>query len=236
MKAEKNVQYQLKLSSRRKTVSIQVKKDGRVAVYAPDWLEMRRIREIITEKQQWIASQQYRMSQLYRKPIHHEYHEGEQFYLLGVPHTLMFDQYTGKRAVVDEQNRLIMMHAETDLKSRKQNMRDLYKYIGKRYIDRRLSVLMDAVSAHHPETVPSDVKFRSMKRRWGSCSHGGVITLSLRLFGAEPGLIDYVIIHELVHLHHFHHQQTFYSLFDSVMPDWRRRKNELERISGELNI
>ena len=236
MKAEKNVQYQLKLSSRRTTVSIQVKKDGSVVVLAPKWLDCRRIEQILAEKQQWIASQQVTMKKLYRPPIHHEYHAGEQFYLLGVPYILKLAKYIGRRAVVNEQHRFIVMDEKTDPKTRKQKVRDIYRRIGERYVEEHLSALTDAVTKCNPGRTPRSVRFRSMKRRWGSCSHAGVITLSLRLFGADPELIDYVIVHELAHLHHFHHQSSFYCLLDAVMPDWRRRRSALERISGDLII
>jgi predicted metal-dependent hydrolase len=71
--------------------------------------------------------------------------------------------------------------------------------------------------------------FRSMPRRWGSLSSRGRISLNPDLIRAPTTCIDYVITHELVHLIHSHHGPAFYELLETLMPDWRRRKERLER-------
>jgi predicted metal-dependent hydrolase len=71
--------------------------------------------------------------------------------------------------------------------------------------------------------------FRSMPRRWGSLSGSGRISLNPDLIRAPITCIDYVITHELVHLIHPHHGPAFYDLLETLMPDWRSRKERLER-------
>jgi predicted metal-dependent hydrolase len=68
-----------------------------------------------------------------------------------------------------------------------------------------------------------------MQRRWGSLSSSGRISLNPDLIRAPTMCIDYVITHELVHLIHPHHGPAFYELLETLMPDWRRRKQRLER-------
>ena len=69
-----------------------------------------------------------------------------------------------------------------------------------------------------------------MPRRWGSWSRRGRISLNPDLIRAPIACIDYVITHELAHLIHPNHGAAFYELLETLMPDWRGRKQRLERI------
>jgi predicted metal-dependent hydrolase len=69
-----------------------------------------------------------------------------------------------------------------------------------------------------------------MPRRWGSFSRTGRILLNPDLIRAPVACIDYVITHEMIHLIHPNHGPDFYDLLETLMPDWRVRKQKLERI------
>ncbi len=87
-----------------------------------------------------------------------------------------------------------------------------------------------------PESLrPRALTIRTMRRRWGSLSASSRLVLNRRLIEAPVDGIDYVITHELCHVAEPHHGSRFYALLDSVMPDWRRRKERLERsVSGRM--
>jgi predicted metal-dependent hydrolase len=72
------------------------------------------------------------------------------------------------------------------------------------------------------------ISIRQMKKRWGSLSHNGLLTLNTDLIRAPKACIDYVITHELCHLKHHNHGPNFYRLLEKMMPDWERRKTQLE--------
>lgn len=57
-----------------------------------------------------------------------------------------------------------------------------------------------------------------------------MITLNLKLIQAPKALIDYVISHELCHLKEHNHSNAYYHLLDRVLPDWRARRDELNRV------
>lgn len=63
------------------------------------------------------------------------------------------------------------------------------------------------------------VKIKPMRRRWGSCDQAGNITLNQFLVTLAPELIDYVLLHELVHTKHQHHQADFWSTMEHHLPD-----------------
>ena len=72
---------------------------------------------------------------------------------------------------------------------------------------------------------------REMRARWGSLSSCGKMTLNMRLIQAPLVSLEYVIVHELCHLVHQNHGQTFMALLASFMPEWKVRKRQLEGIS-----
>lgn len=74
------------------------------------------------------------------------------------------------------------------------------------------------------------LRIRAMKRRWGSCSRAGTITLSTEAIKTPLHCIEYVIMHELCHLRIHDHGPAFFRLLSHVMPDWERRKARLDAV------
>ncbi len=75
---------------------------------------------------------------------------------------------------------------------------------------------------------------KPLKTRWGSCSSSGVITLNIWLMQLPDDLIEYVLLHELVHLHHPHHQTAFWQELASILPDYKVRRAELKKYRPAL--
>ena len=80
------------------------------------------------------------------------------------------------------------------------------------------------------EVVPKTVSIRALKQRWGSMTLAGQLILNQRLVEAPVDAIDYVITHELCHIREPHHGTAFFDYLTEVMPDWKERKEHLERI------
>ena len=76
--------------------------------------------------------------------------------------------------------------------------------------------------------VPSGLHIKDQKRLWGSCTHAGVINLNWRLILAPIDVFDYVVVHELCHLRHRHHQPPFWRAVGEVMPDFERHRRWLK--------
>jgi len=70
-----------------------------------------------------------------------------------------------------------------------------------------------------------------MKKRWGSCSLKGRITLNTNLIKAPKACVEYVIIHELCHLVYHNHSNKFLALLNKEMPDWEKWRNKLEEFA-----
>jgi predicted metal-dependent hydrolase len=76
---------------------------------------------------------------------------------------------------------------------------------------------------------PYEFVVKALKRRWGSCSSKGKITISSELVKLDAIYLEYVILHELCHLRYHNHGKEFYKLLSEVFPDWKKRRSELKR-------
>ena len=78
------------------------------------------------------------------------------------------------------------------------------------------------------------VSIRAQKTRWGSCSARGTISLNWRLIQAPPFVVDYLIIHELMHRREMNHSARYWKLVAAAFPDYRRAEQWLKKSRIEM--
>jgi predicted metal-dependent hydrolase len=79
-----------------------------------------------------------------------------------------------------------------------------------------------------------DARFKSMRTRWGSCTSNHDITLNVSLLLLPYRLIDYVILHELMHTKYLNHSVDFWGQLESVLPDYKPRRKELKNVQHSI--
>ena len=82
--------------------------------------------------------------------------------------------------------------------------------------------------------APPRVVVSDQRKRWGSCDQRGTIRLNWRIVQAPMRLVDYVVVHELVHLRRRGHDREFWQTVGRVMPDYERRREELRQCGDRL--
>ena len=103
------------------------------------------------------------------------------------------------------------------------------KSVAKKYFDERAEQLSIALN------LPYNKLFvRTEKRKWGNCSSLKNISLNWRLVKAPKFVIDYVIVHELVHTIMMNHSHKFWTLLRSLYPDYEKAQNWLEKYGSSL--
>ncbi len=212
---------------KRKHLSIIVYPDLRVVARAPFKTKTEKISEIIQKKSRWIAKKIDYFNDLEPRLPPSEFVNGEIHYFLGIPYKLkiLFDK-KAKLEIAENFIEIKLPNQEIKIKIQKLLM-NWYSAKAKELIPERVfKYLPDflEMGASKPE-----IRFRKMKRRWGSCSNKNVIILNTELIKSSFYCIDYVVVHELCHLIHHGHNKKFYHLLQTKMPDWKERKKKLEK-------
>lgn len=79
------------------------------------------------------------------------------------------------------------------------------------------------------QAAPQQVRVRRLKSRWGSCSSRKAISLAVDLVQLPRALVDYVLVHELAHLHEMNHSPAFWAHVARALPDYRAHKQALKQ-------
>ena len=77
---------------------------------------------------------------------------------------------------------------------------------------------------------PKEIRFKKMRRRWGSCNSDGIVTLNTMMMQLTYEHIDYIIVHELAHLRHMNHSKDFHDLVRSILGNEKLLRRELKQI------
>jgi predicted metal-dependent hydrolase len=100
-----------------------------------------------------------------------------------------------------------------------------------RWLQQQARALFEARIAHHAAAMGVQVtrlRLSSARTRWGSASSDGSVRLNWRLIHFPLATLDYVVVHELAHLHEMNHSPAFWAIVRAVMPDYEQRRRTLK--------
>ena len=80
------------------------------------------------------------------------------------------------------------------------------------------------------------VKVRKLSSRWGSCSSEGLISLSFYLMQLPWDLIDYVLVHELLHTRHMHHGPKFWAAYEQILPGAKKLRKQINQHKPQIEV
>lgn len=221
------IPYQLERRARR-TVGLKITTDGLV-VHAPKYILEFQLKKLIQEKSNWILSKLEARKQNQLPPI--IWQHGEILQLLGNAITLNVVQETKNKQAQFNQNRLIITSPQADDETViMHKVIQWYKKQAQLDFGRRVAILAAKLGVSTPP-----LKLSSAQSRWGSCSSRGAIRLNWRLLQAPPHIINYVVCHELAHLKEMNHSAKFWSVVESIYPDYKLAEKELKQLSPQLH-
>lgn len=209
---------------KRKTVGIYITKDGAVEIRAPYGVPNAEIDRIVREKEALIASHQSTM--LERSQMRESYRLQPGGSLLFRGRDYPVERSQTNRVSFDGTQFLI---PNAPMEALRPLLAELYRQAAKK--------LLPAAAEHYAPLVgqmPAQVRITSAKTRWGSCSAKGGLNFSWRLLFARQDVIDYVVVHELAHLVEFNHSPRFWTLVESILPDYRERSEDLAALQETL--
>lgn len=212
----------------RKRLSVTVHPNLRITAKAPVGYEPEAIRRRLEQRASWIARQLDFFERFQPLPPVRKFVSGETHYYSGRQYRLRIR--LGEIARVRLLGRFFEMELPDPNKRKKAGalMLDWYSTHAKNLLARRFAQYLPTFL--RMGAVAPEVRYRRMKKRWSSCSGNGVIMLNTELVKAPIHCIDYVIIHEPCHLLYPRHDRKFYHLLGRILPDWKKRKDRLEKV------
>ena len=206
-----------------KNITLKVRPNGEAILTVPNSASDEHIKFIIQKRAKWI-SQKRAFFASFKMP-QKEYVSGEDFRYFGRSYRLKVVQSKEERVKLQRGYLELFVKDKSDLK-RKENL--IYKWYHERATLYFFNILQE-----FNKIVKQDiksVKIRQMKTRWGSCNpYKSYINLNIELIKKPKSCIEYVVFHELAHLHYPDHSKKFYDYLSLYMPDWQKRKEILER-------
>jgi predicted metal-dependent hydrolase len=197
---------------RGRNISIQINKQAKVIVKAPNSALISDINKFIELKRKWILKKKELILQ--KQNVIKKFVPGEKLLYLGIERELKFTnnvdfavQYINGEFII---NNDLINYA-------KEYFTTLYKNLAWNYFAPLTVELAKKYNFNF-----SNIKISSAKGKWGSCSNKGSINLVWRLIMAPEGVIKYVIIHELAHTKEMNHSPDFWKIVNDILPDYQK--------------
>jgi predicted metal-dependent hydrolase len=210
--------------SRRRTLGLTIEDDGRLIVRAPLRTSDDAIRRFVDENEKWIQSKQQQARARAERFSPKRFVDGEAFLYLGAPYRL---------EIVDRQRSSLTFNGGFRLAN--VAVPRAGRLFEKWYRQRALEALSERVELYAARYgfEHNGVGITSARKQWGSCGPGGKLSFPWRLVMAPLPIVDYVVVHELVHLRYRRHGKRFWGRVRSILPDFRQRREWL-RENGHL--
>jgi predicted metal-dependent hydrolase len=215
--------------SRRRTIGISVLPDSSVIVRVPYLTSLKTIDRLVNEKYSWVLKHRDNYRKLNNSSLNRSYTTGETHLFRGKEFLLK---------VVKSDKSFIRFYDSDNLieigTNRADDAQNIKRSLYKGYKNEALILFPELLSKvlmknENQMFKPAGLTIRTMKRRWGSCSGKGIITLSTELIKLSDLYIEYVIAHELCHLKHHNHGSQYYKLLAEVCPEWKKVRKELRK-------
>ena len=200
---------------------------GRVRVAAPLQLDDEVVRLAVVSRLGWIRRQQGAFEQQDRQS-EREMVTGESHYFQGRRYRLDVVVYDGPASVRLINNKTIQLQirAKDDNSYRRRVLHQWYREHLKKQIPALLAKWEPRVGVSVAE-----VRIKKMKTRWGSCnSNARRVWLNLELAKKPVVCLEYILVHEMVHILERHHNEHFREMMNALIPKWQSIRDELNRV------
>jgi predicted metal-dependent hydrolase len=219
-----DLSFEVRRSSRRRVLEITVERSGKLVLSAPPQVPEPTLRAFAHRKRMWVYKQLARRESLGHRAPRKVFTDGEGFIYLGRTYRLRLVGHSDV-AVKLQGGRFVMPKALA---------RDGQEHLIRWYSERGRDWLWTKVqeSADRMSVVPTGIRVRDLGYRWGSCGKGGCLYFHWKTLLLPAHIAEYVVVHEMAHLHEPHHTPSFWRRVERAMPDFERRRDWL-RLHGE---
>jgi len=214
-----DVQIDKIIRTKRKTIALQIRDDAKLVVRAPYNLDDETISAIVSKHRRWVEKKQKEVATRNQKLYPKEFVNGERFLYLGRYYKLN---------IVDDQSEPLKFEGAFYLS--RHALPHAQEIFMQWYKDKAFEKISERVDLYAKKRgfKYNRINITNAQKRWGSCSFKGNLNFSWRLIMAPLPVLDYVVIHELVHLEERNHAKSFWDKVKMLMPDFESRRNWLK--------
>ncbi|HRU74425.1 MAG TPA: SprT family zinc-dependent metalloprotease [Caldisericia bacterium] len=216
------------IKSNRKTFCIEIDDYGKIILRIPKNSSDLEIEKFLNKHKKWIYKKlkviEKREIELYPK----KFIEGEMFLFLGNFYKL--------KIVKNQKEKIMLNNNEMNISDKYKT--DIRKVIIEFYKKKAFEIISDRVNFYSKKYGYdyNKIKITSANKRFGSCTNKGNLNFTFRLIMVPIEVIDYVVVHELVHLVDKTHKKSFYEKVEKILPDYKKRIKWLNDNSYLLKI
>lgn len=217
------ISYSLRESGRAKRPRIDFRK-GRIRVTIPENSKLDP-EEVLESKSGWVLEKWSEAEEFREKIPERSFEEGGKIPVLGEEKEIFIEK---RRSSEVEENIFLAEHL-VERNGVKEEVRNALKKKSRRVFQEKADEFSEEVGGGFEK-----IFLRDQETRWGSCSSKNNLNFNWRLVLGPEKVLEYVVVHELVHLEEMNHSERFWSKVESIFPEHRESRNWLEENSAKL--
>ncbi|HLR35929.1 MAG TPA: SprT family zinc-dependent metalloprotease [Tissierellales bacterium] len=217
----------------RKTLEIGIEPPDNIRVRAPKYLTDKEVLKIVKSKGKWITQKLFELKDVEYIKREKEYVNGESFMYLGRNYSLeIIENSDINKPKVKLYQSKFYIETNTKDESKLKEAMELW------YREKTLEKIMEKIEYFQPyfNVEPNSIKVKEQKKRWGSCNSNRDLMFNWRCSMAPSNVLDYIVVHEMCHMVHLNHSKNFWALVESIIPDYRKRKEWLKNHGIRMNL
>lgn len=204
-----------------KHARLSVNENGGVHLILPFSFSQEEVDTLLTKKKRWIEKHQRYFLKKEKIEL-----QRNQLLLHGNRYHYFYDTEFERKIIIDHKHKTI--RAKRDLLDQ-ETQEKWYKTVAREYLQNRIEKLAGSLNFEYHR-----VFIRTQKTKWGNCSKEKNISLNWKLIKAPLFVIDYIIVHELVHTSIMNHSKKFWTTLKSHYPKYKSAMHWLEKYGNSL--
>ena len=208
--------YTLRSSPRARSVSLMIRPDTGLVVTAPIGYPQGRLEWFLRRHERWISAQLERIAAIAAR-IPKRWPYGDTLLYRGDAHRVVVEEAGEMPGVVRTPQRTLLVRIRRPgLEGARRLLKRWFVQEAQRWLGERTAALGRALGIEWRR-----IRIRDARSRWGSCSAHGCLTFNYRLVMAPDPVMEYVVLHELMHRRELNHSAQFWSLVSAQCPAYR---------------
>ena len=214
-------QYRHIINPKLKHIYLSFDDGGELIIKSPK-VSQKQIEQLLLKKASWITKSREKFQSKKGRLL--DFDTTSELYFLGESHTLSLIPYEKKRTkLMFDGDTFTLYYGTYDESIFQTHLDKFYKEEAKQYIPKIVNEWSDKMNLHY-----NKISFRKTKRQWGSCSAKNDLSFNTMMMKLPLDVIQYIVVHELAHIKHKHHQKAFWTLVASYLPAYKTQVKELK--------